>query len=216
MIKTKWNWRSPTKGTKESFIAQMPLQQASNTARQIPNNPKTNYLLEAWDNLRLWTDTLDLAGSISPGQLHVHSAPNGHRSILRPTEYAAIHVKRSSSKGVEATRNVTVSSLVPNKESEMVTKESVTMKSKFGETSKHNTKHNTEHSKAQSTVKHNTKLKLLHVGQMLKPKISLYSECKDDLDVWSKKYCFKTVHTGVNKLVSNNATIGFYKSARDT
>ena len=98
----------------------------------------------------------------------------------------------------------------------MVTKESVTMKSKFGETSKHNTKHNTEHSKAQSTVKHNTKLKLLHVGQMLKPKISLYSECKDDLDVWSKKYYFKTVHTGVNKLVSNNSSVGFYKSARGT
>ena len=44
---------------------------------------------------------------------------------------------------------------------------------------------------------------------MLDPKISLYSECKDNLDVWSKKFCFKTVHTGVNKL-SNNTSTKFY------
>ena len=51
----------------------------------------------------------------------------------------------------------------------MVTKESVSLKSKFGETS--------------ITVKHNTKLKLLHVGHMFDPKNSLYSEYKDDLDM---------------------------------
>ena len=65
---------------------------------KVLNNPKTNYLLEACDNLTLSTDTRDLAGGIFPDQFHVHSAPNGHRLILRPTEYAAIHVKRSSSK----------------------------------------------------------------------------------------------------------------------
>ena len=73
----------------------------------------------------------------------------------------------------------------------MLTKDSVSIKSKSSETS--------------ITVKHNTKLKLVHVGQMLDPKIISYSECKGDLDMWSKKFCFKTVHTGVNKLVSNNA-----------
>ena len=82
---------------------------------KVLNNPKTNYLLEACDNLTLSTDTRDLAGGIFPDQLHVHSAPNGHRLILRPTEYAAIHVKPSTSKGVETKRNVTVNSLVPNK-----------------------------------------------------------------------------------------------------
>ena len=57
------------------------------------------------------------------------------------------------------------------------------------------------------TKKHNTKLKILQDGQMLEIKISLSSECKDDLDVWSKKFCFKTVHTGVSKLVSTKTSI---------
>ena len=45
---------------------------------------------------------------------------------------------------------------------------------------------------------------------MLDPKISLYLECKNNLDVWSKKFCSKAVHTGVNKLVSSNTNIEFY------
>ena len=132
----------------------------------------------------------NLAGCILPDQTHARAAPNGSRSILRPTEHAAIHIKPSYSKRVEATTNVTVNSLAPNKKGEMVTKESVSLKARFGETS--------------ITVKHNTRLKLLHVGRILEPKISLYSECKDNLDVSSKKFCFKPANTGVNKLVSNN------------
>ena len=81
-----------------------------------------------------------------------------------------------------------LSSLVSSRKVQMVTKGSVSLKSKFGETS--------------ITVKHNTKLKLLHVRQIIDPKISLYSECMDDVDVWSKKFCFKKVSNGVNKLVS--------------
>ena len=50
---------------------------------------------------------------------------------------------------------------------------------------------------------------------MLDPKISLYSECKDDLDVWSKKFCFKTVHAGINKLASNNSSIECHESVMD-
>lgn len=163
---------------------------------KLPNNPKINDLIKAWDNLGLSTDFLDLAGCILSDQSHVHVSPNGRRL----TEHAAIHVKPSSSKGIEVTTNVTISSLVPNK-GEMVTKELVSLKSKFGETS--------------IIVKCNTKFKLLHDGQMLDPKIYLYSECKDDLDVWFKKFCLKTVHSGVNKLVSNNASIEFDESVMD-
>ena len=78
-------------------------------------------------------------------------------------------------------------------------KEPVSLKSKFGE--------------ATIRVNHNTKLKFPHVWQMFDPKTSLYSECKDNLDVWSKKFCFKIVHRDVNKLVSNNASIEFYESS---
>ena len=115
------------------------------------------------------TDTLDLAGYIFCSQSHVHAAPSGCRFILRPTEHAAIYVKPLSGKRVEATTNVTVNSLVPSKKHEMVTKESVSLKSKFDKTS--------------VTVKYNTKLKLLHVGQMLDSKMTLHSECKNELYV---------------------------------
>ena len=71
-------------------------------------------MIEAWDNLGLSTDTLDLAGCILPDQSHVHAAPNGCRFTLRPTEHAAIHVKLSSGKRVEATISVAINSFVPN------------------------------------------------------------------------------------------------------
>ena len=36
-----------------------------------------------------------------------------------------------------------------------------------------------------------------------------YSEYKKDLDVWSKRFRFKTVYTAANKLASNNVSIEF-------
>ena len=147
------------------------------------------------------TDTRDLAGYIFRGQSHVHAAPSGCRFILRPTEHAAIYGKPLSGKRVEATTNVTVNSLVPSKKHEMVTKESVSLKSKFDKTS--------------VTVKYNRKLKLLHVGQMLDSKMTLHSECKDKLYVWSKKVLFQDSTYWCYKLVSDNTSIEFYESVMD-
>lgn len=168
---------------------------------KLPNNPKTSDVLEAWDNLNLSPDLLDLAGCIIPDEPKIHAAPNGRRFILRPTEHSANHVKPSSNPGSDAVTNVRTNKLVSNQKGNLSSETAVTSISKSGETS--------------ITVKYNAKLKLMHVGQMLDPQISLFSECKDDLDVWAKKFCLKTVHTGVNKLVSNNSSIEFYDSVMD-
>ena len=53
------------------------------------------------------------------------------------------------------------------------------------------------------------------LGKCLTQKFFIF-KCKDSLDVWSKELCFKTVHAGVIKLVSNNASVEFfYESLMD-
>ena len=62
------------------------------------------------------------------------------------------------------------------------------------------------------TLKHNTKMKIMHIGHAIDPQIKPSDPCKDSLDMWSKVFCLKTVHTGVKKQVSNNSSIEFYES----
>ena len=68
---------------------------------KVPDKAKINDLIEAWEVYGLSTNTLHLAGCILHDQSYVHVVCNGCRFILRPTEHVAIHVKLSSSKGVE-------------------------------------------------------------------------------------------------------------------
>ena len=53
---------------------------------------------------------------------------------------------------------------------------------------------------------------MLHIGSMLHPTISLKSPFKDSLDTWEKEFCLQTIHTGVNKKVSNNSDVEFYQT----
>ena len=55
------------------------------------------------------------------------------------------------------------------------------------------------------TLKNNTKLRMVHI-------IKISDPCKDSLDTWAKTFYIKTVHTGVLKQISNNASIEFYNS----
>ena len=50
----------------------------------------------------------------------------------------------------------------------------------------------------------------MHIGNILDPKIKLTDPSKDRSNTWSKTFCLKTVHIGVNKLISNSATIKMY------
>ena len=50
----------------------------------------------------------------------------------------------------------------------------------------------------------------MDIGNLLDPKIKLTDPLKDRSDTWSKTFCFKIVHAGVSKLISNSVTIEMY------
>ena len=50
----------------------------------------------------------------------------------------------------------------------------------------------------------------MHIGNIPDPKIKLTDPSKDRFNTWSKTFCLKTVYIGVNKLISNSATIKMY------
>ena len=51
---------------------------------------------------------------------------------------------------------------------------------------------------------------MMPIGNLLDPKIKLTDPSKDCFDTWSKTFCLKTVHTVVNKLISNSAAVEMY------
>ena len=51
---------------------------------------------------------------------------------------------------------------------------------------------------------------MMNIGNFLDPKIKLKASSKDCYNTWSKTFCLKTVHTGVNKFISNSTTIEMY------
>ena len=57
-------------------------------------------------------------------------------------------------------------------------------------------------------------MKMMHIGHAIDPQLKPSDPCKDSLDLWSKVFCLKTVHTGVKKQVSNNSSIEFYECHR--
>ena len=160
---------------------------------KLREQPKINDLIDQWDILGVSDNLLDLAGCLIPDDKTVHAAPNGRRFILRPTEHSAFHTKPSSSKGKIAVTNVSTNKLIPNENGTIRTEQSIT--------------HVNKEKSIKVTLKNNHQLKMMHIGSLLDPKIKLTDPSKDRSDVWSKTFCLKTVHTGVNKLISNEATI---------
>ena len=163
---------------------------------KLPEHAKVNDLIDQWSILDVADNLLDLAGSFIPEDKNVHAAPNGRRFILRPTEHSAFHSKPSSTTGKSAIINVSTNKLVPNEKGTIRTEQSVARTSKDKST--------------KVTLKNNHQLKLMHIGNLLDPKIKLTDLSKDRSSTWSKTFCLKTVHTGVNKLISNTATIEMY------
>ena len=62
---------------------------------KLLENPKINNLIDNWNILNISSDLLDLSGCFIQDERHVNAAPNGRRSILRPTEHAASHRRLS-------------------------------------------------------------------------------------------------------------------------
>ena len=163
---------------------------------KLPEYAKVNDLIDQWDILGVVDNLLDLAGCFISDDKNVHAAPNGRRFILRPTEHSAFHSKPSSIICKAAITNVSTKKLVPNKKGTIITEQSVT--------------HTTKDKSTKVTLKNNHQLKIMHIGDLLDSKIKLTDPSKDRSDTWSKTFCLKTVHIGVNKLISNSATIKMY------
>ena len=51
---------------------------------------------------------------------------------------------------------------------------------------------------------------MISIDKMVDPRIQLSTPSADDLDVWTKEFLLKICHTGVNKLISNEASLEFY------
>ena len=115
---------------------------------------------------------------------------------MRPTEHSTFHSKPSSTTGKAAITNVSTNKLVPNEKGAIRTEQSVTYTSKEKST--------------KVTLKNNHQLKMMHIGNLPVPKIKLTDPSKDCSNTWSKTFYLKTVHTGVNKLISNSAKIKMY------
>ena len=132
-------------------------------------------------------------GCLIPEDKKVHAAPNGRRFILRPTEHSAFHSNPSCTTGKAAITYVSTNKLVPNEKEPIRTEQSVAQTSKD--------------KSIKVTFENNHQLKLMHIGNLLHPKIKFTDPSKDRTNTWSKTFCLKTVHTGVNKLISNSTTI---------
>ena len=109
---------------------------------------------------------------------------------MRPTEHLAFHSEPSTT-GKAAITNVYTNY------SQM----------KKGQSTEQSVTHTSKSKSTKITLKSNHQLKMMHNGNLLDPKITLTHPSKDHSDTWSKTFCLKTVHTGVNKLIYNSATI---------
>ena len=56
---------------------------------------------------------------------------------------------------------------------------------------------------------------MMHIGSLLYPQIKLTDRSLKRLLAWSKTFCLKTVHTVVNRLISNSATIQMYDTVTE-
>ena len=56
---------------------------------------------------------------------------------------------------------------------------------------------------------------MANVGSMMDFCINITEPSKDCLDSWSKKFMLKTIHTGVNKMISNATTSESYDTVVD-
>ena len=140
---------------------------------KLPEHAKVNDLIDQWDILGVADNLLDLAGCFIPDDKNVHGAPNGRRFILRPTEHSAFHSKPSSTTGKAAITNVSTSKLVPNEKGTIRTEQSVT--------------HTSKDKSTKVTLKNN-QLKMMHIGNLLDPKIKLTDPSKDHSDTWPKMF----------------------------
>ena len=131
---------------------------------------------------------LDLCGCLLPNQVHVKSAPNARRFIVRSSEHiSSCHMPSKFSES-------SFSATPPTKQTTLIIKEDgkvSTAKPAATSVSKKN-------KQVTITVKHNKKLKLMDVGKMPDNTLSITEHSEDSIYDWSKHFCIQTVLTGIS------------------
>ncbi len=185
---------------KKDFIPQLMFEHRES----LPENPSLIDLLEKWDKLKIPQTLLDLAGCFFPNEKHITAGPNGKRFIQRPCLHPPVHAK------IKVTNGIPESSTSSRQDNNQCTKGSSAPKTKVLVQKKIAPKPSKE-----VTLKNNLSVKMKPISEALDQAIDLSQPCKDDVDKWAKRFLLKTLRTGVNKTVSNEASLEFYDSVID-
>ena len=136
------------------------------------------------------------------------SSSNSRHFILRPTEHARkYNVSPDIPKPIPAPPRKRPHSTLDS----FVTSKKNTLVSIDGELStKHNCTATSQDKTRTITVKTNIKLRHIDIASLLDPKISITAKPRDKLEAWAQNYALSVILTGVNKNISQAATVYMY------
>lgn len=198
----------------------------------LPEDPTFSDILNNWDRLKIKSSLMDLAGCFFPLEEHVNAGPNGRRFILRPCEHPVLHTKISfksgggvstceaaSSQSSDPSLSQSSDPASPSSQTSSSSSQSMIGSSQSSQTTiapagdsmivKRTTNSTSTDVNVVSLAKH-MNVRMKKIDTMLDPKIYMSTPCRDDIDVWAKKFMVEMVHAGAKKLVSNEATLDIY------
>ena len=139
---------------------------------------------------------------------HVYAGPNNCRFIERPTEHD-LHNKFRADETPPSPPSATTSSTSSSKNA-TTSSASLPRHKNQGCFIKKSNVSGSSYVILQETK---TKCKSILIDKAFNsPTIQLKKVPQCDVDVWTKEFVLKTVHTGVNKLISNEANYEFYNA----
>ena len=190
---------------------------------KLPDEPKLCHLIANWDKLKLPPTLMDLAGCFFAREPHVNSGPNGRRFIQRPTEHTPLHAKiklqleKPESSQSRKQQQAEASSSSKSNSTDNTSDPQSTLTGDEGVLSVKVAKKVTEVKDSKTNI-------LFHKGLnvVMEPlqqssifsslnAIELKSPCKDDIENWAKRTMFRMIHGGVNKMISNEASLELYE-----
>ena len=172
------------------------------------------FVISNWDKLKISSKDVDLAGCLLPHEPHVNAGPNARRFIERP-ETHDLHEKYSKTQPSEQPPTTDIQA-TPTGPVLSSSNGMLGMKRKI-----------TDEGSSTTVVRDNENV-VVHVGRrtqdsikmrpvntLIDPKINLRTPCSDKSDIWSKNFMLKLLHTGVNKHISNQASLEIYETVMD-
>ena len=177
---------------------------------KLPDNCSVADLMCNWDLAKIQPKYSDVVGCLLPNEEHVHCGPNSRRFIVRPTEHS-LHDKHQIATKNSASATPVSTAVGPPAPS--LDPGQLVLANSCGKVT---TKRHSIDDVV--TIRGKTDHKLLHlvpIETLLDPHVNLTSKVTKPVDIWAKQYVLKHVHTGVKKLISNEASIEFYGTVID-